>query len=69
MKAARTGGVLAALKMGIFEVLHERIVELFPWQQRVARLRVMGSNGWYESVRDWRARTTLRFYTYAIFDE
>lgn len=37
--------------------------------ERVARLRVMGSNIWYESVRDWRPRTTLRFYTYAIFDE
>lgn len=39
--------------------------------ERVARLRVMGSNVWYESdvVRDWRPRTTLMFYTNAIFDE
>lgn len=29
MKQARTGGVLAATKMGILEVLHERIVEPF----------------------------------------
>lgn len=66
MKAARLGGVLAALKMGIFEVLHEKDSGAVPMEtERVARLRVMGSDGWYESDlgRDCRPRTTLIFYT------